>query len=125
MLPKTRRPSSTAATMLAKLSSVSVIAAASRETSVPVMPMAMPMSALRSDGASFTPSPVIATVCPPACSAVTMRSLCAGDTRANTSTPSICPASAASSIASSSRPLSTFPFFKMPSSRATASAVSG
>ncbi len=60
MLPKMARPSSTAATMDAKLSSVSVIAAASRVTSVPVMPIAMPMSAFLSAGASLTPSPVMA-----------------------------------------------------------------
>ena len=64
MLPKTPRPSSTAATIEAKLSSVSVIAAASLVTSVPVMPMAMPMSAFLSAGASLTPSPVIATEWP-------------------------------------------------------------
>ena len=43
-------------------SSVSTIAAASRATSVPRPPIAMPMSAARSAGASLTPSPVIATV---------------------------------------------------------------
>ena len=67
MLSKMPRPSSTAATMEAKLSSVRVIAAASLVTSVPVMPIAMPMSAFFSAGASLTPSPVIATTCP--CSA--------------------------------------------------------
>ena len=57
-------PRPTAETMVAKLSSVSTIVAASFETSVPVMPMAMPMSAFFSAGASFTPSPVIATTLP-------------------------------------------------------------
>ena len=55
-----RGPSSTALTIVAKLSSVRIIAAASLETSVPVMPIAMPMSACLSAGASLTPSPVIA-----------------------------------------------------------------
>ena len=64
MLPKMPRPSSTAATIDAKLSSVSVMAAASLVTSVPVMPIAMPMSAFFSAGASLTPSPVIATTWP-------------------------------------------------------------
>jgi len=64
IFPNTPRPSSTAATMDAKLSSVSVMAAASLVTSVPVMPMAMPISAFFSAGASFTPSPVIATILP-------------------------------------------------------------
>ena len=62
MLAKIARPSSTAATIVAKLSSASTMSAASFETSVPVMPMAMPMSAVFSAGASLTPSPVIATI---------------------------------------------------------------
>ena len=82
MLSKTARPSSTAATMVAKLSSVSTRSAASFDTSVPVMPMATPMSADLSAGASFTPSPVIATISPLLCKALTMRSLCFGLTRA-------------------------------------------
>ena len=55
-------PYSTAATILAKLSSVKIISAASLATSVPVMPIAIPISALLSAGASLTPSPVIATI---------------------------------------------------------------
>ena len=55
------RPSWTALTIVAKLSSRSIIWAASFETSVPVIPMATPMSALFSAGASLTPSPVMAT----------------------------------------------------------------
>ena len=47
--------------MLAKLSSVRIMSAASRATSVPALPIAMPMSAALSAGASLTPSPVIAT----------------------------------------------------------------
>ena len=46
MLAKIARPSSTAATIVAKLSSASTMSAASLETSVPVMPMATPMSAV-------------------------------------------------------------------------------
>ena len=82
MLAKIARPSSTAATIVAKLSSASTMSAASFETSVPVMPMATPMSAFFSAGASLTPSPVIATTAPFRCSASTMRSLCSGLTRA-------------------------------------------
>ena len=82
MLAKIARPSSTAATIVAKLSSASTMSAASFDTSVPVMPMAMPMSAFFSAGASFTPSPVIATTAPSRRSASTMRSLCSGLTRA-------------------------------------------
>ena len=54
------------ATMLAKLSSSSTSAAASRATSVPRSPIAMPTSAAFSAGASLTPSPVIATTSPSA-----------------------------------------------------------
>ena len=82
MFPNTPRPSSTAATIDVKLSSVRVISAASFVTSVPVMPIATPMSARFSAGASLTPSPVIATEWPCPCSAWTTRSLCAGETRA-------------------------------------------
>ena len=64
MLAKIDRPTSTAATIVAKLSSASTMSAASLETSVPVIPMATPMSAAFSAGASLTPSPVIATVMP-------------------------------------------------------------
>ena len=53
-----------AATMVAKSSSSSTRSAASRATSVPCAPIATPMSASRSAGASFTPSPVIATTWP-------------------------------------------------------------
>jgi hypothetical protein len=42
------RPSRTAATMLAKLSSVRIMSVASRVTSVPVLPIATPMCASRS-----------------------------------------------------------------------------
>jgi hypothetical protein len=51
VLSKMRRPSRTAATMVVKLSSSSTTYAASRATSVPVMPMATPMSARLSAGA--------------------------------------------------------------------------
>ena len=82
MLLKTMRPSSTAATMVAKLSSSSVTAAASLLTSVPEMPIAMPTSAFFRAGASFTPSPVIATTSPRRCHAAITRNLSAGETRA-------------------------------------------
>ncbi|MFH1170185.1 MAG: hypothetical protein V1704_01350 [Candidatus Vogelbacteria bacterium] len=61
--------------MLWKLSSRSTISAASFATSVPVRPMATPRSAATSDGASFTPSPVIAIISPRALKALMMRSL--------------------------------------------------
>ena len=52
-----------------KSSSSRTIEDASRATSVPRPPMAMPMSARLRLGASLTPSPVIATTSPRACSA--------------------------------------------------------
>jgi hypothetical protein len=74
-----------ATTMVAKLSSVSTMVAASLATSVPERPMATPMSARRRAGASLTPSPVIATVWPSARSASAMRSLDSGEARAKMS----------------------------------------
>ena len=82
MFAKTMRPSSTAATIDAKLSSRSVTEAASLLTSVPEIPIAMPTSAFFSAGASLTPSPVMATTSPRCCQAPTTRNLSAGDTRA-------------------------------------------
>ena len=70
--------------IVAKLSSVSTIAAASFATSVPVIPIATPISACFNAGASLTPSPVIATIIPLSCHARTMRILCSGDTLAYT-----------------------------------------
>src|SRR6476619_3446119 len=49
-----------AARMVAKLSSPSTMSAASLAAAVPAGPIATPMSACRSAGASLTPSPVIA-----------------------------------------------------------------
>ncbi len=76
------RPSLMASTMVAKLSSLSVRSATDRETSVPFLPMATPMCASLSAGASLTPSPVMVTMSPFALSALMMRSLCSGLTRA-------------------------------------------
>ena len=63
VLAKMALPSATADTMDAKLSSASTMSAACFATIVPE-PIAMPMSALFSAGASLTPSPVMATTCP-------------------------------------------------------------
>ncbi len=104
-LSKTPRPSSTAASMEAKLSSVRIMSAASLETSVPVMPMAMPMSACLRAGASLTPSPVIATTWPRDWRDFTSRSFCSGATRAKTVARSAASASSSSLSFSRSRPL--------------------
>ena len=100
-----RRPSSTAPTIVAKLSSVRTMSATFFVTSVPVMPMPTPMSALLMDGASLTPSPVIATMSPRFLNAFTICTLCAGDTRANTRTRSSRSASASSDSPESSSPV--------------------
>ncbi len=76
------RPSSTAFTIVAKLSSVKVISAAPFATSVPVIPIAQPISAALSAGASLTPSPVMETTSPFACHALTILILSSGDTLA-------------------------------------------
>ena len=126
MFSRMPRPSRTAATMVAKLSSARIILPASLVTSVPVMPMAMPMSADLRAGASLTPSPVMATTAPPACRASTMRSLCTGATRANTAVVRTATARAGSSIASSAWPVSTgAPAAWMPRSTAMRAAVRG
>ena len=51
---------------------------------MPFTPIATPTSACFSAGASFTPSPVIATTAPVDCSARTIRSLCSDVVRAKT-----------------------------------------
>ena len=92
------------------------------------MPIATPMSACLSAGASFTPSPVIATTWPQACSACTRRSFCSGATRAKTAVRSAISGRSASAIFSSSWPDSatSCPFSAHPPSpicEATARAV--
>ena len=82
MLAWMRRPSPIATRSVSRLSSTSTRSAACRATSVPRPPMATPMSARRSAGASLTPSPVIATTAPCACQASTMSTFCSGRVRA-------------------------------------------
>ena len=77
-------PSSTADTIVAKLSSVKITSAASFATSVPTTPIAHPISDVFSAGLSFTPSPVIATISPFFCHAFTILTLCSGLTLAYT-----------------------------------------
>ena len=100
------------------------MSAASRATAVPATPIATPMSAWRSAGASLTPSPVMATTWRSCWSARTRRSLCSGATRAKTTASSAACRSDSSSRASRSRPVSTSPSGN-PSSRAIAAAVAG
>jgi hypothetical protein len=78
-----------------------IIAAASLVTSVPV-PIAIPMPAFFTAGASLTPSPSIATTWPCFRRTSTRRTLCSGVTWAITPRSSI-PASASSSVISRTR----------------------
>jgi hypothetical protein len=86
--------------------------------------MATPTSARFSAGASFTPSPVMATICPSACSAATSLSLCAGLTRANTLVLRAASRRRSGVNASMSSPVSTAEVL-IPMTSATASAVPG
>jgi hypothetical protein len=96
-------PSSTAGKIVLKLSSTKIISAASLATSVPLLPIEIPMSAIFNAGASFTastghekrrvvknpdspPSPVMATTAPLLWNASTMAILCLGVVLANTLT---------------------------------------
>ena len=62
-----------------------------------------------SDGASLTPSPVIATTSPSALRACTMRSFCSGMMRAKTLTARTAAVTSASLIAASSSPVTARP----------------
>ena len=121
MLSKIRRPSRTASTIVEKRSSWRMMSEASRLTSVPWIPMAIPTSACLSATASLTPSPVIAATSPAAWSICTSRSLCSGETRARTEME---PAFSGG-VASNSRPsrMISPPSRTIPISRATAPAV--
>ncbi len=80
MLSKIRLPSWIAETIVAKLSSASIMDDDSLATSVPVIPIAIPIWAAFNAGASFTPSPVTATICPFSFNVSTIFSFCSGNT---------------------------------------------
>ena len=73
-------PSLTPLTIDTKLSSNNII---------PVIPIAIPISAFFNAGESLTPSLVTATIPPLTCIADTINNFCLGDVRANT-TLSLC-----------------------------------
>ena len=124
MLSKIFLPCFTASTIVTKLSSVKIISEAFFATSVPFFPIAIPMSAFFSAGASLTPSPVIATTAPVFWNASTMRTLCSGDTLANTEYLEIFFSSSFCGISSNSLPvIAKSPFFNIPNSLAIALAV--
>src|SRR5215217_2952978 len=107
--------------MVAKLSSVRIMTAAFLDTSVPVMPMATPMSAALRAGASLTPSPVMAATLPLCLSSRTSRSLSSGATRATTPISGSWVSNSSSLMAANSAPVMARP--SMPSSVAMAAAV--
>ncbi len=78
------RPYFAAVTILPKLSSNRMIPAAYLAIYTPAMPIANPISAFLSAGASFPPSPVIATTCPSYFKPVANKYLSYGDDLANT-----------------------------------------
>jgi hypothetical protein len=109
MLAYTIRPCSTATTMVLKSSSVMIMSAVSLATSVPLIPIATPISAFFRAGASFTPSPVMATISPSRCSAATSCTLFFGDTRAKTEAPATATRQASSPLSRArSRPCTIF-----------------
>ena len=104
------RPSLTADTMVLKLSSLRTISDAFLATSVPVWPIAQPISAAFNAGASLTPSPVIATTLSLLWNAFTIRTLCSGDTLANTRYSSTCLQNSSLESLESSAPEIAFSF---------------
>jgi hypothetical protein len=118
-------PSSIALRIVEKSSSISIISAASFATSVPCLPMAIPMSAFFSAGASLTPSPVMATRSPRAWNARTILSLCSGLVRAKMVAVATACSRSRALMASTWSPRSTDAALctGMPSCRAMATAV--
>ncbi len=106
--------------MVAKLSSERIMRPAFLATSVPV-PMAMPMSAALIAGASFTPSPVMATTWPCFLSVSTRSTLCSGATRPTTPMSSMRASLSSSLSAANSAPSIAEP--GMPSCLAMAAPV--
>ncbi|KAH3682677.1 hypothetical protein WICPIJ_006340 [Wickerhamomyces pijperi] len=89
MLLKIPLPSSMAFKIVEKSSSVKTISEASLATSVPILPIEIPISANFKAGASLTPSPVMATTSPRLCKALTICTLCSGVVLAKTETEEI------------------------------------
>ena len=111
--------------MVPKLSSVKIISAESLATSVPLIPIATPISARFNAGASLTPSPVIAVTLPLACSALIMSNLFFGVVRAKTWFVKAASWNSASLIWSNSAPVTTWISSAKPSFSPIALAVRG
>ena len=117
-------PCFTASTIVQKLSSVKIISDAFFATSVPFNPIDIPISAFFKAGASFTPSPVIATTAPVFLNAFTILTLCSGDTLANTEYLIIfLSRSSFANLSNSSPVIAKSCFLKIPKSFAIAFAV--
>ena len=84
MLLKISRPCATASAIEVNESFFSIILAVSFATCVPRNPIAIPTSAFFKAGASFTPSPVIATILPAFWKISAISNFCFGVVRANT-----------------------------------------
>jgi len=124
MLSKIFLPYFIASTIVEKLSSANIISDAFLATSVPFSPIEIPISAFFSAGASFTPSPVIATTAPVDLNAFTIRTLCSGVTLAKTEYFIIFFSKSFCEILSSSFPVIQISFFlSIPKSSAIAFAV--
>ena len=117
-------PSLTATIMVAKLSSVTIMSATSFVTSVPVIPIPTPISAVFKLGASLTPSPVIATILPISLKVFTILTLFSGLTLAYTFILFITFLYSSSLNLSSSVPnITCFSFSQIPNCLATLNAV--
>ena len=106
MFENTFRPSRTPSSRTRSDRSSRIMSAEAFATSTAVSTL-MPTSAAWSAGASLMPSPRKPTVCPRDWSAVMIRSLCAGETRAKSVAPSAAASSSASVIFSTSSPRRT------------------
>ena len=113
-----------AETIVSKLSSNNIISEASFATSVPIFPIEIPKSAATKDGASLTPSPVIAMIFPCDLNKLTILNLCSGLTLAKTLTLFISLIISSSDILSISVPVIILsPFWYIPASSAIDLAV--
>ena len=108
MLSNMVLPSSIALTMVANESSARIILLASLLTSVPVIPIAIPTSALFIAGASLTPSPVTATISPRFIRLLTILILFSAVTLANITSSFRASVNSSSLILPSSRPVIIF-----------------
>jgi hypothetical protein len=124
MLAVTRLPSATTPGRVANWLSSSTSSATALVVGAPE-PMAMPILASLSASTSLTPSPFIATVCPRACSAVTIASFWCGVTRPNTDRSSSRPPSAPGSSSGRSRASTGLSAWARPARAATALTVCG